>query len=248
MKMKMKKCLVLSALMAVTCAVQAVEIHWTGEVFGAGPTDSWTDATSWDNGVPGAGDDVFIQRGVYGGPFNTVIMPVLSSAATVNTMVIANNGDGSLLDSQLDMVAGANLTIAGNLTMASFLNSTATLNLSGDAAFASFGLIMGNGGSSASVINMSGTSSIDIVALIFGFGAGASRSIIMDGGAEFRTQGATPGWENTLIVAAGAGDSILATDIAGGVTEYTVIPEPATLGLFALLGGGMLWIRKRFMI
>jgi hypothetical protein len=26
----------------------------------------------------------------------------------------------------------------------------------------------------------------------------------------------------------------------------TVIPEPATLGLVALLGGGMLWIRKRF--
>jgi len=27
-----------------------------------------------------------------------------------------------------------------------------------------------------------------------------------------------------------------------------VIPEPATLGLFAMVGGGMLWMRKRFMI
>ena len=27
-----------------------------------------------------------------------------------------------------------------------------------------------------------------------------------------------------------------------------IIPEPATLGLFALLGGSVLWIRNRFMI
>ncbi|RKX34512.1 MAG: hypothetical protein DRP64_20010, partial [Verrucomicrobia bacterium] len=28
----------------------------------------------------------------------------------------------------------------------------------------------------------------------------------------------------------------------------TPIPEPATLGLFGLIGGSMLWIRKRFTI
>ena len=30
--------------------------------------------------------------------------------------------------------------------------------------------------------------------------------------------------------------------------DLTVIPEPATLGLFGLLGGGLLWTRKRFTI
>jgi hypothetical protein len=30
--------------------------------------------------------------------------------------------------------------------------------------------------------------------------------------------------------------------------EYTVIPEPATLGLFVFVGGGMLWIRRKFTI
>jgi len=30
--------------------------------------------------------------------------------------------------------------------------------------------------------------------------------------------------------------------------SVTVIPEPATLGMVVLLGGGMIWIRKRFMI
>jgi len=33
-----------------------------------------------------------------------------------------------------------------------------------------------------------------------------------------------------------------------GAVSFEVIPEPATLGLFALLGGGMLWVRNRFMI
>ena len=30
--------------------------------------------------------------------------------------------------------------------------------------------------------------------------------------------------------------------------QLTVIPEPATLGLFGLVGGGMIWVRKRFTI
>jgi len=30
--------------------------------------------------------------------------------------------------------------------------------------------------------------------------------------------------------------------------QVTVIPEPATLGMVAFLGGGMLWIRRKFMI
>jgi hypothetical protein len=30
--------------------------------------------------------------------------------------------------------------------------------------------------------------------------------------------------------------------------SITAIPEPATLGMVAMLGGGILWIRKRFMI
>jgi hypothetical protein len=30
--------------------------------------------------------------------------------------------------------------------------------------------------------------------------------------------------------------------------EYEVIPEPATLGLVTAMGGGLLFIRRRFMI
>jgi len=36
--------------------------------------------------------------------------------------------------------------------------------------------------------------------------------------------------------------------INGGTLSVTVIPEPATLGMFAMLGVSMLWIRRKFMI
>ena len=45
-------------------------------------------------------------------------------------------------------------------------------------------------------------------------------------------------------LADGSADSAIFTD---NVT-LDVIPEPATLGLFGLIGGAMLWTRKRFMI
>ncbi len=47
----------------------------------------------------------------------------------------------------------------------------------------------------------------------------------------------------------GAGTVIADYDIGlNETTLHAVIPEPATLSLVALLGGGMLWVRKRFMV
>jgi len=37
-----------------------------------------------------------------------------------------------------------------------------------------------------------------------------------------------------------------AAPVLGGTTVTTMVPEPATFGLMALLGGGMLFVRKRF--
>ncbi|RKX36644.1 MAG: hypothetical protein DRP64_18325 [Verrucomicrobia bacterium] len=45
----------------------------------------------------------------------------------------------------------------------------------------------------------------------------------------------------------GAGTVIADYDSGSNLTTLYAIPEPATLSLVALLGGGMLWIRKRFM-
>jgi hypothetical protein len=38
------------------------------------------------------------------------------------------------------------------------------------------------------------------------------------------------------------------TSTGGNDTTIAMIPEPATFGMMALLGGGILWIRKRLMI
>jgi hypothetical protein len=58
--------------------------------------------------------------------------------------------------------------------------------------------------------------------------------------------------DNGLAFAAGVDTSIWSFDIdnsgANGTLTVTAIPEPATLGLFGLVGGGMLVIRRRFMM
>ena len=38
------------------------------------------------------------------------------------------------------------------------------------------------------------------------------------------------------------------TSTGGNDTTMALIPEPATFGMMAMIGGGMVWIRKRFMI
>ena len=49
--------------------------------------------------------------------------------------------------------------------------------------------------------------------------------------------------------AAETGDNAIVTDINGGAgVQIMAIPEPATLGMVALCGGGILFIRRRLMI
>lgn len=43
-------------------------------------------------------------------------------------------------------------------------------------------------------------------------------------------------------------DEVRISDHVVAPSEFIAVPEPATLGMFALIGGGMLWIRKRFTI
>jgi hypothetical protein len=63
-------------------------------------------------------------------------------------------------------------------------------------------------------------------------------------------------WEfaiaNGFIKIDGVADTDLAnfsiTSTGGNDTTISLIPEPATLSMIAMLGGGILWIRKRFMV
>jgi hypothetical protein len=51
----------------------------------------------------------------------------------------------------------------------------------------------------------------------------------------------------TAVAIDALGLMILGTEL-GPTVSVSAIPEPATLGMVTLLGGGILWIRKKFMI
>ncbi len=79
-----------------------------------------------------------------------------------------------------------------------------------------------------------------------GYGAGGDIEVLSNDDVAVAT---SSGW---LFNAPGAGGAATSAANFSFTTfddmEIVAIPEPATLGLFALLGGGMLWIRKRFTI
>ncbi|MCF7817963.1 MAG: hypothetical protein K9M54_08780 [Kiritimatiellales bacterium] len=108
---------------------------------------------------------------------------------------------------------------------------------------------------------------------IAGTGSGEYDVLANDGGDTLTAGGAlvfnTTGYSATLGdsftvftnwggFAASTFDSIAGTDLGGGLSfdtsslltdgTITVIPEPATLGMVALLGAGILWIRRAFTI
>uniref|UniRef100_UPI003568F9B4 PEP-CTERM sorting domain-containing protein n=1 Tax=Pontiella sp. TaxID=2837462 RepID=UPI003568F9B4 len=85
-----------------------------------------------------------------------------------------------------------------------------------------------------------------------------------DGALVFDTTGYTAALNDSFTVFtnwggfAGSFSSITGTDLGDGLSfdtsnllvdgTVTVIPEPATLGLVVMMGGGLLWIRRVFMV
>jgi len=252
--MKMKKCLTLIALLALAVgSVQADTVTWLGGLYAGTGGGDWTAADNWLSTASGTyaltmpqpGDQVQIDGStVYGsaptmpivnsnvGSVGNLFLGITSGTAGASTLTINNGGNLTSALTGIGWQAGT----TGTLDMTGGTHSTAALYL---------------GYSGAGIVNLSGDALLDVTAnLAMAVGAvGGTGSITMDGDSMFRILGdsTTLGWENSLITAVGAGDSI-DVNLVGGATEYTVIPEPATLGLFALVGGGMLWIRKRFTI
>ncbi|MEN8254566.1 MAG: PEP-CTERM sorting domain-containing protein [Verrucomicrobiota bacterium] len=75
---------------------------------------------------------------------------------------------------------------------------------------------------------------------------GFSGAGVMNGGSWSIGRGAWNGGAVDFIN--GVVDEVRISDGALAPSEFMAVPEPATLGLFGLIGGGMLWVRKRFMI
>lgn len=249
--MKKIKRLALTAALALAGVVQAEDIHWVGGA--SGGTSAWEDPVSWHNahqggaaGLPVVGDSLFIQQSFFGGSGNdTINLPVLSSTTPVlGDVYLSLQPTTPAQYGQLDIVSSGNFS-AANLVLARAGGSMAVLNMSGTATAAVNGFFLADtAGAGTALINLSDSASLNI--LIDTIDGAGTWSMVMDGSATFTSAGADLAWANTLITSLNGSDSIQVADIGGGNLQYTVIPEPSTLGLFALMGGGMMWFRKRF--
>ena len=241
----MKKLIVLATLLAVTASQGAV-VRWGGNALG-GSTD-WADGGSWTAdfattyGVPTAADSHALI-GDQSGNFGVINMPIISSVVNDVPGAIGVGWDdawggltvadgGQLIMSQLYVGWGGAITSTGQLTMA-----TGSFMTGG-------GLNLGSGGDNRGSVFMTG-GLIHVGAVALGDGA----RVDMGGDALFFVNGdfTGAGLIDSTIFAIGAGESVVETyNSADGRTEWSVIPEPATFGLFALMGGALLFARRNF--
>jgi len=236
----MKRTLIIAGLLIAAYGAHAATLTWASTVVGGEGTD-WAIANNWFDGgaslnPPVAGDTVQIGD-LFGNTINN--WPTVDSAGQAAATVIVGQGDTA----ELNIATGGELTVSGFLyvgnTFEGTLNMTGgTLNV-GNLRFvnvASAGHIDLHGGTiNAAAMNLdgSGLSTIDVqgdgMLITGGDQTGAMNFLISEG------------WIT--------GDAGLAATFDGGSNTTTLaIPEPATFGMVALMGGGILWIRKRFMI
>jgi len=221
---------------------------------------------------PTAGDAVFIESdltslGMTGLP---VVAPVVGSTATAAALGMAWF-DAS---SQLTIATGGSLSVGGFTRLGNAIDSLATLDMTGGYMISSDlqvgynettnGLPSGAVSGGSGVVNMSGDAILHAGILSLGqeridYDAGnpdldGTGVINMTDSVRFLVNGdvtvAAANWvASGWIKASGAGESITyGYDGVNDRTEFNVVPEPATLGLFAMIGGGMVWIRRCFRI
>lgn len=245
MKIKM---LILTTLL-VAGVVHADHYNWVGSLWVPPGTD-WTATTSWfvqetggaATALPGAATHVIIDEYLYGNHITT--MPTLS--ANIGAVQYLTLGWDNVGTTSMNVADGGNVYVSGFATLGHLPGSSGTLNMTGGALVANI-LNVGNDGSG--VANLSGNSLLHAGLVGFGSGGGV---VSMAENALFVVNGDVTGSDlvgTGHVVALNAGESIREfynADLAR--TEFSVIPEPSTLGLVALLGSGLLWVRKRSMI
>lgn len=246
--MKMKcLALTLSALCIAGSALAAAT--WTD-----GTGDGlWSTGGNWSGGVvPPSGDSLFIKYNDTGatGPLFTDGMTYTArnlsfEAGTGGTLSMEMTGGDLTLNYFLRLGAGgstgtAELNMSGDSSITAISNEglirlgsgyAGQLNMSGNASIAALDMTID--ASNGSYVDLSDGASI----ILLGDVSAMVAAEILDGG--FTSEGGTV---NSV------GYSVGASPTYGGaiVTTITAIPEPATLGLVVLVGGGLLWIRSRF--
>ena len=117
-------------------------------------------------------------------------------------------------------VAGGSIVV-GSLNMASGTNSHASVQVT--SGYLHAGTITLGGAETSSRFDIGGTGLIFVNGDLTGLGLPGNVIFSLDGG----------------------GTSIQES-FDGSLTKFEVIPEPATFGLLALMGGGMLFARRNF--
>ena len=244
----MKKLIIFAAVAAIAAGVRADTLTW-GSTLGGGDGTTFATNNNWwsadDAGpsthAPAAADTVQIDDDLFTNPLAT--MPTVSAGGQqIAQLVLGAESAG-----QLGVVGSGSLVVNGGAYISHL--GAGTLNLSDSGYFLAGNLIFGNAGV-AGVVNMSGSSILHAGVLTY-LNGDVTSTINMADSAWMIINGdqSGMGYENSRILASGVGESIQMTYNSTDLrTEYTVIPEPATLGMVALLGGAIFWIRNRFMI
>lgn len=241
----MKKLLVLAALLVASAvSTQAAVVYWTGDGWGNGGTDDYADGNSWSADWPTPYGSAPLSTDSHGliKPDIATFWPTISStiAETPDTLGIGWDSDG-----ELNVVDGASV-VFNNVYLPAFETQVnhGTLNMSGGYMVAGGFLNLGWGVSVGTVNQSGGVLHCNIVNWHNGVVNLSDTAYFLINGNQTSLDLVGNGW----IQAPVAGQSVVEYWNEGaGRTEYTVIPEPATLGLFGLIGGGLLWIRKRSM-
>jgi len=271
--MKMKKLLVMTALLAVAGGASAAAYTWNN---GAGDRDFMT-LGNWTP-VPGAiaaGDDMWIHENGVIGSMATISPHVTTDTGVALNQVIIGFG-GGLGGGVVDIDAGGNLRV-GHVVMgwdASATTDSGVLSINAGGTLTSGIVQVGNGGLNTHVINNGGTWSGGTL-WVGNFSTGSAQVDLLAGDTWLSTAadalvidtGENVNLENGRLMLAGDQTALVTalldgrltgygssaniqmdTTTFGGWTTVTAIPEPATLGMVALFGGGIMWIRKRLMI
>ncbi len=241
----MKKLLMTTAVLLAVATSQGAILRWAGSA--AGGTGNYTNGLSWteDMATPyGSAPSAADSHGLIGTWFGT-LMPTISSAIPSVPDTIGVSWDTSF--GELNIVDGGSIN-ANNMYLGYGGVGTAShgvLNVSGGNTVIS-SLVIGLNDLGTGTINQSGgilhLGSVTYVRGVVNLSDDAFFLINGDfTGANLVGAG--------IIVAPVAGQSIVEVfNAVDGRTEWTVIPEPATLGMVATLGGALLFIRRKFTI
>jgi len=257
----MRKITTITLALCITAAGASAASYWT-----AGSGGLWTDTGSWTGGTPADnGASAFVKASDMGAAIGA---DYLAPTIEVGIDAVARNLslEVGTANSITMSITGGTLTMTRGGGTSNYLRlgaggstGTAILNMTGGRIWvdSSDGTYNPGGNDYVRVgsgynaeINMSGDAQIWARDLLITSGSGnidLSDTALIYLKADDTTEIAAFVADGRITAYGGTGIVNYSYDVGSDLTTITAsIPEPATLGLVVLVGGGLLWIRNRF--